>query len=330
MPFFNTIKDLEKCLNAANAQPEFAHYLVEMARPCLKFMRKPWRDAEIPLGASKIGGDPDMPLGMRWPTRPPYPDADERDGDFLDESFPLPFICQLDLEDLSRHGEFFHPLLPKEGRLLVFIDVLNWYGGGVPTDRVAMRLIWDSSPRKQLTRRPSPDTLVEHCQERAPSWQTSSWIDLASAWALEVHPMYSVTECWTERYPVDHPASRNFGKCYSELKQLSHKLFRPTTGQDFGDHLGGWPEPLQDDPRNEAQLLSHGIEPYSGSRSSREEKLLEQADEWQLVLSLSLEAAEGIRIAYGENTDAQLFVMMREKDLKAARFKKVWMVAQTT
>ena len=35
-------------------------------------------EAAIPLGASKIGGRPDLPPGMAWPTRPAYPDAAER------------------------------------------------------------------------------------------------------------------------------------------------------------------------------------------------------------------------------------------------------------
>lgn len=46
-------------------------------RPALMLTTLAVDEDEIPVGASKIGGRPDLPPGFVWPLRPPYPDAEE-------------------------------------------------------------------------------------------------------------------------------------------------------------------------------------------------------------------------------------------------------------
>ena len=53
-------------------------HLVAQARPALVLATSAADEAAIPLGATKIGGSPDLPPGMAWPTRPAYPDAAQR------------------------------------------------------------------------------------------------------------------------------------------------------------------------------------------------------------------------------------------------------------
>lgn len=54
-------------------------------------------------GASRIGGDPDLPIGAKWPTG---------------KSGPLSFIAQFDLADVAKHV----PALPRKGLLSFFVD----------------------------------------------------------------------------------------------------------------------------------------------------------------------------------------------------------------
>ncbi len=42
--------------------------LIELLRPAIALSATRVEDAQIPLGASKFGGAPDVPLGFVWPT----------------------------------------------------------------------------------------------------------------------------------------------------------------------------------------------------------------------------------------------------------------------
>src|SRR5262245_42793949 len=51
---------------------EWAGRLADLARHCIILAPGPIEDgANAPLGASRIGGDPALPPGLDWPTRPP-------------------------------------------------------------------------------------------------------------------------------------------------------------------------------------------------------------------------------------------------------------------
>lgn len=69
-------------------------------------------DAALPIGASKLGGCPDLPAGTPWPSR------DER---------PMAFVAQIDLADIATlaDGE-----LPPDGLLSFFSLFIDWGFGG--------------------------------------------------------------------------------------------------------------------------------------------------------------------------------------------------------
>ncbi len=74
------------------------------ARPSIRLTAHPVAyEAEIPLGASKLGGSPDLPPGFDWP---------RHDG------FPLAFIAQINLADAALYDV--EKLLPPTGLLHFF------------------------------------------------------------------------------------------------------------------------------------------------------------------------------------------------------------------
>src|SRR5262249_51641514 len=143
-------EDLLASLQEAGLPAGTALHLAGQAQPALLLETSLADETQIPLGASKIGGLPDLPLDMAWPERPPYEDAAERArahrteaasllseatrpgswmtpeqarlfsrerGDLasaVESVFPLAFIAQLDLASLSRHAGF-PSLLPHHG-----------------------------------------------------------------------------------------------------------------------------------------------------------------------------------------------------------------------
>jgi hypothetical protein len=55
--------------------PDLVARLSDQALPAVSLETAPKADAFIPLGASKVGGAPDLQRDMPWPMRPPYADA---------------------------------------------------------------------------------------------------------------------------------------------------------------------------------------------------------------------------------------------------------------
>ena len=120
----------------------YADALVAAARPGIRLEVDRSLDHEA-VGASRLGGDPDLPPGAEWP---------RKDG------APLSFVAQLDLAAVTRHdGE---GVLPGVGLLSFFYDATTQEAWGFdPADRGS----WDVRhlpAGQQLLRTPAPDDLA--------------------------------------------------------------------------------------------------------------------------------------------------------------------------
>jgi hypothetical protein len=356
MRTFKSLEELQKALEAVEADETVARYMLENARPTLTLLRNPIADDKYPVGGSKFGGDPDLPVDMDWPMRPTYPDAEERRHELAEnmerwqrpddsplnaedrelmrlvgEPFPLSFVCQLDLAALSREGgAFFHPLLPKEGQLLVFVDEVAWKHGEA-SDRVAMRLIWHETPREQLVRRSAPDPLVRWYEEFKPGPEASRWSDLTLTSWFTPEPAYTIPDVLN----LDIFESEAFTNIYRDTFQKLRALpvqgdpDHPPRGYNFGDQLGGWEEHLQDSLQVQAQLYFHGLD-LDNIQASDAQKMLEQSTEWKLLLCVGCEVWSGTRTLLGNWPDGLLYVMMRDEDVEARRWENAWMIMQST
>ncbi|HVT11206.1 MAG TPA: YwqG family protein [Fimbriimonadaceae bacterium] len=81
-----------------------------LARPRIRLVPST-KAGTAPAGRTKLGGLPDLPEGMEWPTL---------------KGNPLAFVAQIDLEALS--GSTGTQALPEDGLLLFFYDVELQYG----------------------------------------------------------------------------------------------------------------------------------------------------------------------------------------------------------
>src|SRR5262249_25144060 len=76
-PTFRSAHDLEQSLRAAGLDSQ-SRDIAATLRPVVLFLRCQVPDASVPIGVSKIGGDPDLPDDFDWPERPPPADAQRR------------------------------------------------------------------------------------------------------------------------------------------------------------------------------------------------------------------------------------------------------------
>jgi uncharacterized protein YwqG len=100
---------LDRLIDHNEMQPDRAA-IRGLARPALHLATRKVAEGKIGLGASKIGGRPDLPKGTEWPR---YEDGQ-----------PLAFMGQINLADVAQKGSPF-PNLPSSGLLSIF-SVWGW------------------------------------------------------------------------------------------------------------------------------------------------------------------------------------------------------------
>jgi predicted DNA-binding protein (MmcQ/YjbR family) len=106
-------KLMDRLIETHNLQ-EHRRTIRKLARPAILLRTKQSSEVNIPVGATKIGGRPDLPAETEWPTY--------RDGK------PLAFLAQLNMQGIAKVGA---PVkgLPSNGILSIF-SVWGWMGDG--------------------------------------------------------------------------------------------------------------------------------------------------------------------------------------------------------
>lgn len=73
-----TRDELRASLSDEELPAEIVERLAAQALPALLLTTVALGENSPLPGASRLGGTPDLPPGMGWPMRPPYPDAERR------------------------------------------------------------------------------------------------------------------------------------------------------------------------------------------------------------------------------------------------------------
>jgi len=141
-----------------------ASQLIDAVEPCVSIQTEPVADDTIPVGASKFGGQPDVPKDFEWPHW---------------NGKALSFLGQINLANIARYS--CSTVLAPAGLLSFFYDPEQSTWGFDPEDRGS----WDVrlAPNGELQRATFPEGLPDHgrhgsCQLSfsnsitPPSWQS--------------------------------------------------------------------------------------------------------------------------------------------------------------
>jgi uncharacterized protein YwqG len=275
-----------------------ADALARLAEPSIRITARK-AQAELPLGASRFGGAPDVPARFDWPTR--------RHGPLGVLRRPLTFLAQLDL------GAIRAPGLPASGWLLFFYDAVEQPWGFDPKDAGGARVIHVDVPRDRLARRAHPAV-----KETGGPFEACA---LSFAPALDLPSL------------GDHVAMADAGVELTDAQwdaydQVAAALSGVEKDAGAYHHLLGNPQTIQGDMRAECQLVTSGI--YTGDPSGyegeRAKALLRTASaEWRLLLQLDTDE-EGPGWMWGDA--GRLYFWIRRSDLAARAFEKAWVVLQ--
>lgn len=356
---FRTLEELGASLASAGVSAADQRTLLNMALPAMAFQTKAADDKDIAIGASKIGGAPDLSPGFEWPVRGPTVMGDASlegirlvneqmkartfaEGYFTEEQYvagiaqtqseldakskvyhgqaPLAFVMQLDLESLATVGTV-DPGWPREGRLLVFYDMIvrPWFARD-DQKRPLFQVIHDMTPKPALERRAAPDLGY-------PLVAFSEGDARATPLLRNHMPAARIVPVFTYTLP-DNKTQPMFSRSYELGRDVPQTKWNEDTPAHVGasNRLGGWPELIQNDMRIElaARDLNEVIPTSSvAAYSAAVERLAPEAAKWTLLLQIG---------DYDNDVwdlNGLYYIWIKREHLKVPDFSKAEMIYQT-
>jgi uncharacterized protein YwqG len=283
----------------------FAQAVARSAKASAHFRPVLRNDADIPIGASKLGGAPDLPPGLAWPTRRnlerKYQNGVRwRDQEIVDPragaDVQLSFIAQLDLGSIP--VGWIDLDLPSHGLLSFFYDAEHQPWGFDPIHNGGWQLFWMDATANKLVR----------------SVEGDPELGFASA---ELEPQLSLTI--PESLPRTLPLTDE--QAFALIDFTGSRV-------EPGIQVGGHPMVIQNAMEEECETVSRGY--YAGDpegyREARSAGIGANAQDWRLVLQVS--SIEMANMLWGDG--GNLYVWMRRSDIEQRRFENAWTILQCT
>jgi uncharacterized protein YwqG len=230
----------------------------QLARPSIRLTATAVDESELKIGASKLGGVPDLPPGAAWPVLKGQPQS---------------FIAQIRLEDARQYDTA--KVLPQSGMLWFFYDAQQQTFGADPSDRGGWQVLFMDGDLGKLQPTPAPSTLP------APSQFHASSLGFANEMTLSQQPQLEIPNLdWTDAEQQQYETLLWTFPGQADRAMPHHRLL-------------GNPDTIQDDMRLECQLASHGVTDINDPRAAA---LTEGAMDWLLLLQVDTdELQSGMR-----------------------------------
>lgn len=232
-----------------------------LVRASIRLLSRPVPEKNLPLGASKLGGSPDLPARSAWPTFKGQPQA---------------FVAQIQLADVAPYDT--QGLLPRQGMFWFFYDANQETFGDQPQDRGGWRILYSARQPTSLKRQLAPKTSPGMSPFRTCALTARRELTLALQPELEL-PNFD----WSEAEQQAYEHVLELLRRPEELAQARHRML-------------GYPDTIQDDMRLQCQLISNGITDIDSPRVA---SLQEGAVDWLLLLQIDSDA--GARMNWSNN-----------------------------
>ncbi len=245
-------------INAAGLS-RVANDLKSLMAESIRLKTRTVDEQTIKPGVSKVGGHPDLPQSVSWPTW---------------EDGPLSFVAQVNLPEARKYDT--QKVLPPSGVLYFFYDSQQEIYGSDPADRGGWKVIYNNSDSAPLSRQPIPAGLPASAQFKACAVEFFTEITLPQRPSIYIDKLN-----WTD---ADQKAYSDFiSKFPSQQDRMS-----------IQNRLLGYPDEIQDDMHLQVHLVSHGLKSDQDPRAA---DLKKGALDWQLLLQIDSDENAGMRWA---------------------------------
>jgi hypothetical protein len=221
-------KPVVDAIEDANLASVTAAQLLAVVRPAIAFDCVKYKT--VPVGASKFGGQPDLPKKLAWPS---FSDDDDA---------MLPFVMQIELSALHAFDK--EGLLPATGMLYFFSDT-------APDDLRDARVLYADA---KVERRAFPEDLIDRVKQR-------DFVAQVPEYKIELAPVHTLpSRSW---FAARADLTEDDAEKLDELRTTLIKLGNKKLPQQCS-RLLGWPDSVQeevvDDTAKIALLQLNGYE----------------------------------------------------------------------
>ena len=271
--------------------------LDEMSKNAIKLEFKINNKEDIPIGTSKFGGNPDVPIDFEWF----YYSGEDFSG--VTKKRPLSFLSQINCEEINKYDE--DSLLPPKGILYFFYELSTMTGGFDPKDKGSARVYYFDGDVTELMRTNYPNDMEDDFKLPEIQLGFSKNYDL---------PCYE--EC-TELYDYedwDH---------YEQVKSIKGPENEETISK-----LLGYADLIQGGMLLECEQVTNGIYCGGTSEITPEElkKFKENCDQWQLLFQLDTVTTNEFELMFGDC--GRIYYYIKKEDLKKCKFDDCWLIGQ--
>jgi uncharacterized protein YwqG len=231
--------------------------LQRLLAPSIRATASRLDDSSLAVGASKLGGQPDLPIGTAWPVK----------------TQPLGFVGQIRLEDLRAFDAA--KALPASGLLAFFYDATQQTFGDDPNSKGNWQVLYFPADGGGLQRTTAPSSMPAGGQYAACA------LSFAEELTLPQHPELEIPHLsWTDGEK-------------SAYEQALANFPAPNDHALPHNRLLGHPNTIQDDMRMEVQVASHGLTGDDPEAAA----LQPGAMSWQLLFQVDSDPNAGMRWA---------------------------------
>jgi len=272
---------------------EYKDFILQHSKPAIHLTREfvPNED-DLPIGASKIGGNPDLPADFEWQ---------------FYRGQPLTFLAQFKMSDVKPYDV--DNVLPESSWLYFFYDtwsphiIESWNNKG-------FLVYYVENDETTLQRIPHVTFEEFNFQIRAlPAFKLNFSKLITPSVSDEFLQLLSGDTFLWESDLVT--------KYYGIENDITHKC-SPL------HYLLGNPFTIQGDPRLEAQKAMNGLDIFKNYSQDVYDKLKIGLSDWRLLFQFDTDSVEEANFYLMFGDTGRLYYMIREQDLKTRIFDKVW------
>lgn len=253
-----------------------------------RMITSPAGNENQPTGRSRIGGRPDLPYGVQWPTY---------------NGKRLSFIAQIRLDDVPWKWD----ALPQTGLLSFFYNAVDQPWGYDPEHAGQWKVLYNAD-LTTLERQTLTDSIKQDgdyaelnvsfsVQTTIPDWNALACRRMGFA-ENETERYIALTEQVAEYNAPEYPIHRFLGN----------------------------PDQVQGEMQLKCQLVTHGIDcgDPSGYQDPRRKELEPGAAGWKLLLQIDSE--DEMEMIWGDF--GSIYFWIHEDDLRKGDFEKAWVILQ--
>ena len=285
-----TLKDIESLLTA-HGLTGYYEKIVHTVRSSVRITLESAGDEQIAIGASKMGGLPDLPKTVDW----------FRQGH---TNTPLSFICQINFAEVKPYDN--EGKLPASGILYFFYDCsmdgMPW--GFDPKDINEKVVYYYDGDLADLERKEAPNDIEENgCVFEAAELRFETALDLPD---------------------LESPAGESLG--LSDDDRENYWEMMDEVSESLINKLLGHSNNIQGSMELECEFVSNGLycgDP-SGYNEGRARGLDKNTEHWNLLLQV--DSNEDIGMMWGDC--GRLYLWITTEDLTAKNFDASWLILQ--